>query len=727
MNVLERLRASFAAATPEGGDPLAFASAVRVGTDPKFGDYQANGCMALAKLAKKNPRELAQAVANSVDLAPLADHPEVAGPGFLNVRLKDAWIASTLGDLLVDDRLGIEPAATPLSVVIDYSSPNVAKPMHVGHIRSTVIGESLARIFSSLGHSVVRDNHLGDWGSQFGMILWGWKNHRDEANFAENPVAELARLYKLARTRIDGDKDKDVERATRQETVKLHAGDPENRGLWDRFMPFCLAALRAVYDRLGVRFDVELGESFYDPMLADVVKDLEAKGLAVESEGATVVFTEATKAPMLVRKSDGAFNYATSDLATIRYREETWRPDLVLYVVDHRQGDHFKALFDVAKRWGYERVRLEHVAFGTVLGHDRRPFKTREGDVIGLESLLDEAIIKARQVVDANSPELDDQERSHVSEIVGLGAIKYADLSQNRTSDYVFDYDKMMALNGNTATYIQYAYARCHGVIRKAETTPEAIRALRPPIFLDHPAERALGVQILRLPETLEMAASELKPNILADFLFDLANRYSTFYDGCPRPQGRVRRASQQPPRPLRPHGEDAEIRPEFAGDRRGRADVTKAGRPRGDGPRRRSGRLGPFSASSSTTGPGRSRCRGRRRGRSPSGSGSAARGTAGVIMASAWPMMISPFANPPVTGELLKWMSIALTLTPSAWPTGPSGVSSLSTMVMPRRPSAVPRAPPTVVLAAILPVAVKLRIPLPIDRFVMSTEGVIV
>ena len=547
MNVLERLRRAFAAAAPEGAEPSAFAAAVRPSGDAKFGDYQANGCMAVAKALKKNPRDLAQAVSLAVDLEPLADPPEVAGPGFLNVRLRGPWISRALGDLLNDEALGIVPPARPKTVVVDYSSPNVAKPMHVGHVRSTVIGAGLSRIIAALGHKVIRDNHLGDWGSQFGMILWGWKNHRDEAAFAARPVAELARLYRLAQSKIKAG-EKDVEDAARAETAKLHQGDPENRALWERFIPSCVEALQAIYDRLGVEFDVQLGESHYDPMLADVVKDLEARGLATVSDGATVVFVEETNAPMIVRKSDGAYNYATTDLATIRYRRETWRPDQILYVVDHRQGDHFKQLFAVARRWGYDDMEFAHVAFGTILGNDRRPFKTREGDVVGLESLLDEAVVEARKVVDELSPELPEPERQAIAEVVGIGGIKYADLSQNRLSDYVFDWAKMLAKNGNTATYLQYAYARVQSIFRKGETTPEAIRAARPAILLSHPAERALGLQVLRYPETLELAASELKPNVLTDYLFDLANRLSTFYEECPvlKAESAERRASRR-------------------------------------------------------------------------------------------------------------------------------------------------------------------------------------
>ena len=579
MNVLETLRAAFAAATPEGGDPKAFGLAVRSSTDPKFGDYQANGCMAIAKAAGKNPRELALEVAKAVDLAPMADTPEVAGPGFLNVKLSNDWLSARLGELIDDAKLALSFPEKPKTVVIDYSSPNVAKPMHVGHLRSTVIGESLARIYTALGHKVIRDNHLGDWGSQFGMILWGWKNHRNEADYAADPVLELSRLYRLAQAKVKpgevlrekygkaieldeagkstealalfakiaaGTDDtfedvarriaeaRDVVEATRAETVKLHAGDFENRVLWDQFMPHCLAALRSVYERLDIRHDVHLGESFYDPMLAGVVKDLEERGMAVPSQGATVVFSEGFKAPLIIRKRDGAYNYATTDLATVKYRQETWDPDLLLYVVDHRQGDHFQQVFSVAKRWGYDRIDYEHVAFGTVLGKDKRPYKTRDGDVIGLESLLDEAVAEARKVVDETSGHLPEEKRRNVAEVVGLGAIKYADLSQNRLSDYVFDMAKMVALNGNTATYLQYAYARIRSIFRKAETTPEAIHRARPPIALSNPAERALAVRILRYPETLEHAAAELKPNILADYLFDLANAYSTFYQECP-------------------------------------------------------------------------------------------------------------------------------------------------------------------------------------------------
>ncbi len=533
MNLLDRLRESFANAAPEGVDAAALGNSVRPGTDAKFGDYQANGCMALAKSLGVSPRDLAARVAEVVDLGDMALKPEVAGPGFLNVRIRDDWIARRLLELLDDPTLGVAPPRRTRTVVIDFSSPNVAKPMHVGHIRSTVIGDCLARLFEALGHHVIRDNHLGDWGSQFGMILWGWKNARDDAAYASSPVRELARLYRLAQSRIQGG-DAGVEEASRRETAKLHAGDPENRALWQQFMPSCLEAIEAIYSRLGVRFDVRLGESFYDPMLAGVVDDLTSRGFAVESEGATVVFVEGSKTPFMVRKSDGAFTYATTDLATIQYRVKTWNPDLMLYVVDHRQGDHFKLLFEVARRWGFDRVDYRHVAFGTVLGADRRPFKTRDGDVVGLESLLDDAVSEARALIDANSPDIDPDERARIAETVGLAAIKYADLSQNRLSDYVFDWKKMVAMNGNTGAYHQYAFARIRSIFRKGEVDPYALRSRRPEITLGQPAERALAMQVLRFPETLELAANELKPNVLTDYLFETANRFSTFFEACP-------------------------------------------------------------------------------------------------------------------------------------------------------------------------------------------------
>ena len=534
MNLLTHLQGLFHDAL-KGliGDPAPYAAMVQPAKDGRFGDYQANCAMSLAKVLGQKPREVAEKIVAALPLGDLLDKPEVAGPGFINLRLRQDWLAAQLPKMAADERLGVTPASRPRTYVIDYSSPNVAKPMHVGHLRSTIIGDALARLLRFLGHKVISDNHLGDWGTQFGMILWGWKNHRDSKAYEDNPVGELARLYRLAAS-LGKDGRTDVEEAARAETAKLHAGDAENLALWKQFMPHCLQALRGVYDRLDIHFDEQLGESAYQQMLAGVVAELQARGLAAESKGAVCVFIEGMEAPFIVRKSDGAFTYATTDLATIKYRKEHFDPDALLYVVDHRQGDHFKQLFDVAGRWGYAFSDLEHIGFGTIMGADRRPYKTRDGDVVGLESLLDEAVTRARRVVEENSPELPPETQQQVAESVGLGAVKYADLSQNRTSDYVFDWDKMMSMDGNTATYMQYAYARNRSIFRKGEEDETPFRTQPPPVIIDTPEERALAVQLLRFHEILELAAAEYKPNRITDYLWDLAKAYSRFFQECP-------------------------------------------------------------------------------------------------------------------------------------------------------------------------------------------------
>jgi arginyl-tRNA synthetase len=534
VNVLLDFQRRFhAALTGMVPDPAPYAAMVKPAQDPRFGDYQANCAMSLGKTMGKPPRAVAQTLVERLQLDDILEPPEIAGPGFINLRLRADWLAQQVRATATDERLGVAPVQPARTFVIDYSSPNVAKPMHVGHIRSTIIGDALARLLRFLGHKVVTDNHLGDWGTQFGMILWGWKHHRDEHHYRDAPVQELARLYRLAQNAIKAGDDA-VDEESRAETAKLHAGDPVNRALWLEFMPHCLDALGKVYDRLGVHFDEQRGESAYDPMLGGVVADLRARGLAVDSEGAVCVFVEGTPAPFLIQKSDGAFNYGTTDLATIQYREQTHRPDAILYVVDHRQGGHFKQLFAVARRWGYTKTVFEHVAFGTIMGPDKKPYKTREGDVVGLESLLDEAVTRARKVVDDNSPELSADERRQVAEIVGLGAVKYADLSQSRTSDYAFDWDKMLAMDGNTGTYMQYAYARNRSIFRKGGVDPATLRREPPAMILGTPEERALAVQLVRFEEALAAAAAEYKPHFVTGYLWDLAKTFSGFFQNCP-------------------------------------------------------------------------------------------------------------------------------------------------------------------------------------------------
>jgi arginyl-tRNA synthetase len=619
MSLLRNLQSRFRRALAEFTDqPEPWLEMVRRAQDPRFGDYQANFAMALGKQLNRKPQVLAAEVVARLDVADLCQPPEVAGPGFINLRVQDAWMVKQLMAAVNDPRLGVEPAARPRTYVIDYSAPNVAKPMHVGHIRSTVIGDALCRTLRFLGHQVISDNHIGDWGTQFGMIIYGYKHFLDADAYRNRPVLELARLYRLVRQLVDyfaaqqalpelqrrrDDKEQalaaqrqaatpqpgqkidkklreavskleaavketgeevedakrkiaavdgdpifaelaaehpEIGRGVQAETAKLHAGDAENRRLWQEFMPYCLEDIQRIYRRLGVTFDHALGESYYHEMLPGVVEELRRRGIAQESQGAVCVFLEGHPAPMIVQKQDGAYLYATTDLATIRYRMEQWRPDAVLYVVDHRQAMHFQQLFGTARLLGYDKVELQHVSFGTVLGKDGRPFKTRAGDTVGLEGLVDEAILRAARVVAENDdskpdgPELAPEQRACVAETVGIGALKYADLSQNRTSDYEFDYEKMLAMNGNTATYMQYAYARVRNIFAKGDIDVQQLRASGAAINLGTPHERALALELLRFRDSLSLAMTDYRPNQLTAYLFDLANSFTTVYVNCP-------------------------------------------------------------------------------------------------------------------------------------------------------------------------------------------------
>jgi arginyl-tRNA synthetase len=552
MNLLQRIQQQAREAL--GGlvaDPEPAVAMLKPTQDPRHGDYQLNCAMSLAKERGQKPRDLAQEIVARFPLGDFLQPPEIAGPGFINLRLRDDWLAARLQETARDERLGVAPAAPPRTLVIDYSSPNVAKPMHVGHLRSTIIGDALARLFRFLGHRVITDNHLGDWGTQFGILLYGYKHFRDEQALRADPVHELARLYLHVRGLMKSEKDEEAENpvdpvaeAARQETAKLHAGDPENVRLWKMFMPWCLKELNRVYRRLDVHFDHTLGESFYNPMLPGVVADLLAKGIAQESEGAVAIFFGEDKPPALVRKKDGAFTYTTSDLATIRYRLEQWQPDTILYVVDFRQGLHFRNLFEAARRWGCDQVALEHVSFGSVLGPDRKPLKTREGTAAALEMLLDEAVKQAGVEYEESRtlrlsrgeevPDLSAEEHRQLDEAVGIGAVKYADLCQNRTSDYVFNLKKMLAMEGNTATYTQYAYVRNLGIFRKGGESVERFRNDPPLPTLAAPQERALGLALLRLEEALTTAAAEYQPSAITAYLWDLAKSYSGFFHTCP-------------------------------------------------------------------------------------------------------------------------------------------------------------------------------------------------
>jgi len=526
-------------------DTARYLDMVKPAQDGRFGDYQVNCAMSLGKVLGGKPQEIAGRIIQGMDLGDWLETPTVAGPGFINVKLRNDWLAKQLQAMASDARLGIAPSTTPKVYVIDYSSPNVAKPMHVGHLRSTIIGDAIARLLRFLGHRVIADNHLGDWGTQFGILIYGYKHFRDDAALAADPVREMLRIYKKVRELMKGDEDAEgggeVAEAARQETAKLHAGDPENGELWQKFMPWCMEEIDQVYKRLDIRFDCMHGESFYNPMFDKTVKDLLATGVAVESQGAIVIPQGEKEPPSIIRKRDGAYTYMTSDLATIGYRVAQWNPDTLLYVVDFRQSLHFKQLFVAARKCGYEKIELEHIKFGMVLGEDGKPKQTRAGDNEELMALLDEAVLRAREVYEANkqdrgddAAELTDEELKRVYEVVGVGAVKYADLCQNRTTDYIFDWDKMMAMNGNTATYMQYAYVRNRGIFRRGGADVEVLRSNPPKVFVETAEERSLAIQLLRFEEALQQAARDYLPSVITAYLWDLAKAYSGFFQNCP-------------------------------------------------------------------------------------------------------------------------------------------------------------------------------------------------
>ncbi len=497
--------------------------------NPQFGDYQANGVMAVAKAQRLNPRQLAQQVSALLDPAAVPATWEVAGPGFLNFRLDPTWLGRTILTTGLDERLGVERTAQPETIVIDFSAPNVAKPMHVGHIRSTIIGDALARVLRFLGHRVVTDNHVGDWGTQFGMLIVGYRTVLDREAYARNPLAELERIYKVVQARAKADPA--VAALAREELAKLQKGDADNLALWREFTAVSRRAFERTYERLNVQFDYWLGESFYHPLLPSVVQELQDKGIARLSEGAICVFFDDPNlrdTPLLIQKQDEAFLYATTDLATIKYRAETFHPDRIIYVVDSRQQLYFRQLFATARRWGYT-MALEHVWFGTILGEDGKPIKTREGEPVKLEALLDEAEERARAIVREKNPSLSDTEQAHIAHVVGIGAVKYADLMQNRTADYRFSWDKMLALDGNTAPYLQYVYARIRSIFRRgglAGWQPTATLEVR----LSEPEELDLAKHMIRFGDVLLEVARTYKPNLLAGFLYELATKFNLFY-----------------------------------------------------------------------------------------------------------------------------------------------------------------------------------------------------
>ena len=500
-------------------------------------DLQVNAALGLAKRLKRPPRQVAESIMGALDLGDVCDSIEVSGPGFINLTLKNAFLSACVAEQLADERLGVASARSPETVVIDYSSPNVAKEMHVGHLRSTIIGDALARLLGFLGHTIVRQNHIGDWGTPFGMLIEHLLDLGEEAAASQLGVGDLSSFYREARKKFDSDPGFAVR--SRQRVVSLQAGDQETRALWQRLVDESTRYFAKTYARLDVTLtsDDVCGESFYNPMLSEVAGDLESRGLARVDDGALCLFVpgftarDGSPLPLIVRKKDGGFGYATTDLTAVRHRTGTLGATRLLYVVGAPQQQHLAMVFAAAKTAGWLEppARAEHVSFGSVLGADGKMFKTREGDTVKLSDLIEEGIERALAEVTSRFPELDEQTRKTVAEQVGVGAIKYADLSSDRVKDYVFDFDRMLKFEGNTGGYVQYAHARCRSIVRNAgqEPGPGAI-------VVEHAAERTLVKTLLRFGSVVHGVAESLQPHALCGYLFELAGAFSAFYHDCP-------------------------------------------------------------------------------------------------------------------------------------------------------------------------------------------------
>jgi arginyl-tRNA synthetase len=505
--------------------------AVTPATDARFGDYQTNIAMLLAKERRANPRQIAQQIIARLDVAGICEAPEIAGAGFINFRVTAEHLRERLALIASDAMLGVGLAAEPQTIVVDFSSPNVAKPMHVGHIRSTILGDTLTRVARFLGHRVIADNHIGDWGTQFGKVIYGWKHWRDQEALEREPVEELVRLYKEANALSESDAD--VLRECREELVKLQQGDAENVEIWRQCVALSWQEFERMYALLDIHFDEHLGESAYNDRLGPLVERLLETGIAEISEGAACIFFRDNPAladkPCLIRKGDGGYLYATTDLATIEYRIERWHPDQIWYVVGAPQQLHFDQVFAAARRMGIE-TRLRFIPFGSILGEDRKLMKTRSGENVSLKSLLAEAEERALALVEQKNPELPEEEKREVARAVGIGAVKYADLSQARMTDYIFSWERMLSFQGNTAPYLQNAYVRVRSIFRKLEGEWDGRGALS----LMEPAELSLARKLVQFGEIVPQVLDDFRPNIQANYLFELANTFHGFYEACP-------------------------------------------------------------------------------------------------------------------------------------------------------------------------------------------------
>ncbi|WP_395731550.1 arginine--tRNA ligase [Prosthecobacter sp.] len=536
-----RLQAAFTAAgidLPEG-----FTPGVVIASDTRFGDYQSNAAMILAKQLKTNPRALAEQIKAALQVEDLCEKITVDGPGFLNLTLSPAALAQRLSVIVKDDHVGVPPVEKPKTIVVDFSAPNIAKPMHVGHIRSTFIGDSLARVARFIGHKVITDNHVGDWGTQFGMIIHGWKTQLDQEKLKADPIHELVSVYKAVNATAKADEA--VLEVCKGELVKLQQGDAENLGIWKECVRLTLEQLEKVYGALDIKFDYYLGESFYNDALAPLVAEMLNQGIATISEGATVVFSDGSvkpendpflirdkdewkPAPCIIRKGDGGFLYATTDLATIDYRVKEWQADEIWYVVGAPQQLHFRQVFAAAQRRGVT-TKMIHIAFGSILGPDGKMFKTRSGETVGLLEVIDEAIERARTAADEKEQGLSDIEKDEIARIIGGGAVKYAELSQNRLTDYKFSWDKMLSLQGNTAPYLINAYVRTRSIFRKLDGEV----TLTDDLAITEPAERALAMKLAQFAENAHDILDDHRPNLLANYLYELADTYHSFYEAC--------------------------------------------------------------------------------------------------------------------------------------------------------------------------------------------------
>ena len=536
-----RLQAAFTAAgidLPEG-----FTPGVVIASDTRFGDYQSNAAMILAKQLKTNPRALAEQIKAALQVEDLCEKITVDGPGFLNLTLSPAALAQRLSVIVKDVHVGVPQVEKAKTIVVDFSAPNIAKPMHVGHIRSTFIGDSLARVARFIGHKVITDNHVGDWGTQFGMIIHGWKTQLDQSKLKADPIHELVSVYKAVNAAAKADEA--VLETCKAELVKLQQGDAENLGIWKECVRLTLEQLEKVYGALDIKFDHYLGESFYNDALAPLVAEMLNQGIATISEGATVVFSDGSvkpendpflirdkdewkPAPCIIRKGDGGYLYATTDLATIDYRVKEWQADEIWYVVGAPQQLHFRQVFAAAQRRGIT-TKMIHIAFGSILGPDGKMFKTRSGETVGLLEVIDEAIERARTAADEKEQGLSDTEKDEIARIIGGGSVKYAELSQNRLTDYKFSWDKMLSLQGNTAPYLINAYVRTRSIFRKLDGEV----TLTDDLAITEPAERALAMKLAQFAENAHDILDDHRPNLLANYLYELADTYHSFYEAC--------------------------------------------------------------------------------------------------------------------------------------------------------------------------------------------------